>query len=113
MQEMFITLIGEIAFLLTTIAIYFVIQLIRKKLRDEDLKIVRAIVEDGVLFVQQAYKHLKGEEKYKLAVASITAVLKERGVKISEDELKILIESTLKRLKAHWGDLWDKQGQSP
>ena len=113
MEEIMLNLVSEILYLILTIAVFFTIRYIRRRTSDEEMEAVRAIVEDGVLFVQQAYRHLDGEDKYNMAVLSITSILKQKGIKIKDDELKMLIESILKRLKGEWGDLWDKESQSP
>jgi hypothetical protein len=48
--------------------------------------------------VEQTYKHLHGEEKLNLAKIELIKIAKEKGVKISEKELDILIESSVKEM---------------
>ena len=110
MQEMLFSLLAEAAYLIAVLAIYFVIQFLRRRISSEDMMVVRDIVEDGVLFVQQIYGHLDGEHKYWKAVEAISEALRKKGIKISEEELQILIEATIQRLKVEWGDLWREEG---
>jgi LL-H family phage holin len=48
--------------------------------------------------VEQTYKHLHGEEKLNLAKIELIKIAKEKGVKISEKELDLLIESSVKEM---------------
>lgn|SRR5574344_370615 len=54
----------------------------------------RDVVETCVKATEQIYKDLHGEEKYNKAVESITEVLNEKGITITDIEIKMLIEST-------------------
>lgn len=45
--------------------------------------------------VEQLYKELHGEEKYNKVVESAVEMLEEKGITISELELKMLIEATV------------------
>lgn len=59
----------------------------------------KELVNFVVLAIEQAYFHLKGEEKLNLAKVEITKLLKEKKIKISEKELDILIEASVKQMK--------------
>jgi hypothetical protein len=54
-------------------------------------KIVRVCVSA----VEQLYKDLHGEEKYNKVVESVVEMLGEKGITISELELKMLIEAAV------------------
>lgn len=58
-------------------------------------KTKRKIVKTCVCAVEQIYKDLHGEDKYNKVVESATDMLAERGIKITEFEIKILIESAV------------------
>ena len=53
------------------------------------------IVRICVGAVEQLYKDLHGEEKYNKVVESVVEMLGEKGITISELELKMLIEATV------------------
>lgn len=53
----------------------------------------KRIVEDSVKYVEQIYKDLKSEEKYKKAEENILILFKENKIKTTELERKVLIES--------------------
>lgn len=53
------------------------------------------IVKVCVQAVEQLYKDLHGEEKYNKVVESVVEMLGEKGITISELELKMLIEATV------------------
>lgn len=52
-----------------------------------------AVVKTCVKAVEQIYKDLHGQEKYDKAVEGITAMLAEKGITITNLELKMLIEA--------------------
>ena len=53
------------------------------------------IVKICVGAVEQLYKDLHGEEKYNKVVESVVEMLGEKGIVITELELKMLIEATV------------------
>lgn len=55
----------------------------------------KAVVRTVVKAVEQMYTELKGQEKYDKAVESIVAMLQEKGISITEIELKMLIEEVV------------------
>lgn len=48
--------------------------------------------------VEQTYKHLHGEEKLNMAKLELIKLAKEKGIKISEKELDLLIEASVKEM---------------
>lgn len=59
----------------------------------------QAVVKDVVQFVEQVYKDVGGEEKLKKAISETTTILNSKGIKITETEIKMLIESAVYGLK--------------
>lgn len=57
-------------------------------------KTKEAVVRICVKAVEQLYKDLHGEDKYNKAVESIVEMLNQKGITITELEIKMLIEST-------------------
>lgn len=62
-----------------------------KKFADDNEK--RKAVRTCVLAVEQLYKELHGEEKYNMCVQAVTDMLAEKGITITELEIKMLIEA--------------------
>jgi LL-H family phage holin len=48
--------------------------------------------------IEQTYNHLNGEEKLNVAKIEIINIAKAKGIKISEKELDMLIESSVKEM---------------
>lgn len=48
--------------------------------------------------IEQTYKHLHGEEKLNLAKIELINFAKEKGLKVSERELDMLIEASVKEM---------------
>lgn len=70
-----------------------------KKL-DTDTK--KEIVSETVKYVQQVYETLDGKEKLRKALDTSIEWLNEKGIKITEAEATILIESAIKGFKDGW-----------
>lgn len=59
----------------------------------------KEIVKDTVNYIEQVYKDIHGQEKLSKAKEKALEWLNEKGIKISDIELEILIESAVKGLK--------------
>ena len=64
-----------------------------------DTQTKKEIVKDTVNYVEQVYKDIHGAEKLEKAKEKALEWLNEKGIKISETELEILIESAVNGLK--------------
>lgn len=62
------------------------------------------VVKTCVRAVEQLYADLHGEDKYNKAVEGITEMLSEKGITITEFEIKMLIEATC----AEFNDAFNK-----
>ena len=67
-----------------------------KKLINTDIK--KAIVRDTVKYVEQVFKDVHGVEKLDAAKDKAVALLKEKGIKISDEEIIVLIESAVSEM---------------
>lgn len=92
--------------LLTAFAGYlgiWVKQLYTKYIND---KTKQDVVKTCVKAVEQLYIDLHGPEKYQEVVAAATAMLNEKGITVTELELKMLIESAV----CEFNKAFDKEG---
>ena len=64
-----------------------------------DTQTKKEIVKDTVNYVEQIYKDIHGAEKLEKAKEKALEWLNEKGIKISDTELEILIESAVNGLK--------------
>ena len=55
-------------------------------------------------FVEQAYAFFEGEEKFNLAVATLTARMKQYGFNINKSEIEELIEDAVNQMNDIWVD---------
>ena len=62
----------------------------------------KAVVDNAVRFVEQVYKDLKGKEKLEKAVVQVNEILTAKGIKITEAEINMLIESAVFGLNQGW-----------
>lgn len=63
------------------------------KYLDTDTK--RTLAKVVVQFIEQAYKHLHGEEKLNAALSVLADLLREKKIYATELEMKVLIEATV------------------
>ena len=92
MSEYGITIIGTI---LTGVATY--LGMVAKNLYTKWVndKTKKDVVDTVVKAVEQIYKDLHGEDKLDRAIDSAAIMLSEKGIKVSDLELELLIESAL------------------
>ena len=55
-------------------------------------------------FVEQAYTYLEGEEKLKIAVATLADRMKQYGFNVNSDEIEELIEDAVHQMNDIWVD---------
>lgn len=55
----------------------------------------KAVVKTCVQAVEQLYQDLHGEDKYNKVVESVTDMLNEKGITITDIEMKMLIEAAV------------------
>lgn len=81
--------------IITAIAGYIGIvvkNLVTKYLND---KTKRAVAKTTVQFVEQVYKDMHGEDKLNAALLSASEMLAEKGIHVSDLEMRVLIEAAL------------------
>lgn len=74
-----------------------------------DTKTKRAVAESAVKFVEQIGKSLGSEEKFELAKEKVISMLYDVGIKISDVEVKVLIESMVNEFFEHWNEFEEKE----
>lgn len=71
------------------------------KIANNELK--KSVVADTVEYIEQVYADIHGKDKLNAAMKKAARVLNEKGIKITDSELNMLIESSVKRMND--GDL--------
>lgn len=88
-------IIGLLTTGLTAIAGYIALRIkTRLDAKDKNDQ-TKTIVKTAVRAVEQMYKDLHGEEKLNMALAGASEMLAEKGIEVSEFELKWMIESAV------------------
>ena len=60
-----------------------------------DTKMKREAARECVKFAEQAYKTLHGEEKFQKALEAAEEMLAEKGIQVTDLEMRVLIEAAL------------------
>lgn len=58
----------------------------------------RKVVATTVAYIEQVYKDLHGDEKLARALAVAASILSQKGIKTTDEELKVLIEAAVKKM---------------
>lgn len=62
----------------------------------------KAVAQSTVEYIEQVYKDIHGNEKLTKAIERASAILNEKGITVSETELKTLLESAVYGLSQGW-----------
>ena len=69
-------------------------------------KTKRDVAKTCVRAVEQIYKDLHGQEKLDQCIESISLLLADKGISITEIEVRMLIEAAVREMNAQLGDLF-------
>lgn len=58
-------------------------------------KTKQSVARSAVKFVEQVYKDLHGEEKFNAALGAASEMLMEKGIHVSDLEMRVLIEAAV------------------
>ncbi len=75
---------------------------------NQELQTKQELAKLGVRFVEQTYKDLRGKDKYNQAAAWLAARIKDRGMQVTAEEIKGLIEAAIRMAKDEFGEKWGK-----
>lgn len=67
-----------------------------------DNQVKQDVVNSTVNYVEQVYKDIHGKEKLQKAKEKVTEILTEQGIKITDADLEMLIESAVYGLNIGW-----------
>lgn len=116
MDIMLTTILSELLKIVAIVAAGFLVALAQRMLGTakmkkitEELENKREIVDAVVLFVQQVYTLSDGGEKFAIAYGTIAEWLTDKGLSFTDNELKSLIESSIKLFKREFGEDWNEK----
>lgn len=92
-------LLEILATIITALASFIGVSIKNAYTKYVNTKTKKEIVKDTVNYVEQVFKDIHGKEKLEKAKEKALEWLSEKGIKISETELEILIESAVNGLK--------------
>lgn len=70
-------------------------------------KTKRDVAKSVVQFVNQVYKDIHGEEKLNEAMKAFSEILAEKGINITELEMKVLLEAAVREVNDELGKVSD------
>ena len=68
-------------------------------------KIKKSVVKTCVKAVEQIYADLHGDEKLDKCIESVSAMLGEKGITITDIEIRMLIEATVKEFNSNFDEV--------
>ena len=78
--------------------------LLARQKQVNELLLTEEWVESAVHFAEQTYGTLDGAEQYAIAAKAVSTKLAQYGIKISESQLKLLIDAAVYRMKEGWAE---------
>lgn len=97
-----------------------VVEWLRRRLGVEKMQKIQKELETkqelaglAVRLIEQSCQDLKGEEKYNQAADWLVTQAKQQGINVTADEVKGLIEATIRTAKDIFGEEWAKQVVEP
>lgn len=60
-----------------------------------DTQVEKDVVDSTVKYIEQVYTDIHGEDKLNEALKQASSILQEKGIQVSQDQLKTLIESAV------------------
>ena len=115
MHDLVMTVIENILIILVTLAAGFIIAYLKKRIGVEgmlrierELALKQELAILAVRFIEQVYRDIGGPEKYSRAALWLSSRLEEKGITISPEEIRGLIEAALRELKDEFGNEWAK-----
>ncbi|MGB4018179.1 MAG: phage holin [Syntrophomonadaceae bacterium] len=113
MDERIVNMAYDILSILLPVLAVMLAEWLRRKIGVERLARIQRELETkqelsvlAVQFVEQAYRDLKGEEKYQEAARWLATQAIDRGINITSDEIQGLIEAALRAFKDQFGEEW-------
>ena len=70
-----------------------------------------AVAKTAVQFVEQVYKDLHGEEKLDAALSAAAEMLAEKGITVSDLEMRVLIEAAVGEFNNAFNKSIEKEGE--
>ena len=99
MREIVMQILSEVLpAILSIIATAFIGFLSSKYTKLANTEIKKSVISDTVKFVEQIYMDIHGDDKLNAAKRKAIQILNEKGVKITDNELTVLIESAVKKM---------------
>lgn len=77
------------------------IALAKQKVKKEEWDLIVQLIAHTVSYVEQTFKTLKGEEKFREAQKTIIRLAQEQGLSLSEEQLKVITESFVNEFYSH------------
>lgn len=96
-------LLSFLAAVITAAFSYFGLELKKLAARFVDTSEKKQIVTDVVHFVEQVYQDDHGPDKLQKALNQASMLLANRGIQVSQEELRTLIEAAVHGLKSNAG----------
>ncbi|WP_214484644.1 phage holin, LLH family [Bacillus sp. SM2101] len=96
-------------FIFDGLLVPFVLTYIKNKNHTEKFNSVLEYAEIAVKFAEQYYDKYSGETKYKHAASWLSERASQIGIKLSEEEVRGIIEATLKNIKMEYEDTWKEE----
>ena len=105
MENIITEVLTNLLILLVNIGIGYVVAFLRKHKILTEIKSFEGLAEIAVKGVEQSFKDANGEQKFLYAKEWLIKVAKEKGIRISESQIDLVIEAVVKDVKVKFGEV--------
>ena len=109
-ETLYSVLVGhvlELFFAVAMVVMLYAIKYIKAKLTDRQQVLLTEIAGQVVLYVQQTMPKADADEKLAEAISQAIAFADEKGISVDAGQVRVIIEASIKDLKAQFGDAWN------
>lgn len=99
MKDIILQIINGLLGTLVSIGVGYAILFLKRSIALKELTAKKSLVQSAVLFAEQTYKYLDGEGKFAQAESWLIDRVVNLGIKVDKEEIKGLIDSTVKKMK--------------
>lgn len=112
MSNTIMSMLQELVYAIISVGVGFVIAFLKKQIGVTNMQqlthqsaLIKQVVDAGVKYVEQTYST---GDKLNGAVTWIVGTLSSKGISVTEEEIKGLIEASVRDLKDQFGEDWGK-----
>lgn len=105
-------IIESILYIIISVTVPFIVKYLKTKISNDKMKQIVEFSELAVQFAEKSFSHFSGETRYKHASEWLSQRANEIGIKLSDEDIRTLVESALIRMELTFASEWGKKKET-